>query len=92
MSKWILNDVKGVFISSITTPVKESVPHPYKLSKEESTAVDLEIISFFKEGVIAIAVPVLGQSISNIFVGPKPDGKCRIILDLTLLNMFVEYK
>jgi hypothetical protein len=27
-SKWILNDVKGVFIPFITTPVQERVPHP----------------------------------------------------------------
>jgi hypothetical protein len=37
-------------------------------------------------------VPVLGQYISNIFVRPKLDGKVRIILDVTLLNKFVEYK
>jgi hypothetical protein len=47
-SKWTLNNIKGVFIPFITTPVQERVPHTYKLSKEESTAVDLEIISFFK--------------------------------------------
>jgi hypothetical protein len=62
-SKWILNNVKGVFIPFITTPVQERALHPNKLSKEDSTAVDLEIISFFK-GVIAKAVPLW----TNIFL------------------------
>jgi hypothetical protein len=88
----MLNNIKGDFIPFITTPVQERVPHLYKLSKEEPTAVDLEIICFLKEGVIAKAVPVLGQYIFNIFVRPKLDGKVRSILDLTLLNKFVEYK
>jgi hypothetical protein len=87
-----LNNVKGVFIPFITTPVQERALHPNKLSKEDSTAVYLEIISFLKEGVIAKAVPVLSQFIYNIFVRPKLDGKVRIILDLTSLNKFVEYK
>jgi hypothetical protein len=85
-----LNNIKGVFIPFITTPIQERVPHPSNLSNDVYTAVGLELISFLKEGIIAKAVPVLGQYISNMFVRLKPDGQFRIILDLTLLNKFVE--
>jgi hypothetical protein len=48
---WFLNNIKGVFIPFITTPIQERVPHPYKLSNEESTAVDLEIPPLLKKKI-----------------------------------------
>ena len=33
-----------------------------------------------------------GEFISNVFLRPKPNGEFRMILDLTLLNLDVEYK
>ena len=45
-----------------------------------------------KKGVIEKTGEDPQQFVSNIFPRPKKDGGCRIILDLTLLNTFVQYK
>ena len=88
----MLNNVKGVTIPFTTCPVQNNVPFPYKLTREEKEAADIEITDFLDKGVIVETEHSEGEFISNIFVRPKPNGESRIILDLTKLNNVVEYE
>ena len=45
-----------------------------------------------KKEVLKPVPPEEGQWISNIFLRPKPNGKFRMILDLTILNYNIEYQ
>lgn len=62
------------------------------MSVEEHELINKEIDDFLNNKVIERAQHEQGEFISNIFLRPKPDGRSRIILDLTKLNQLVEYK
>ena len=67
-------------------------PFPYKLTQDECICVTEEIGKLIKKQVIELSHYENGQFISNIFTHRKKDGGLRMILDLSLLNQFIDYK
>ena len=67
-------------------------PKPFRLSLEESDFVSLEIDKFLEKSIIEEVEESSGQVISNIFLRPKKDGGHRFILDLTWVNLHVQYE
>lgn len=89
---WILNNVKGVKIPFKDVPTQDRIPFPYKLSGEELEALDFELKLFLNKGVIEPAFHCDGEFISNLFLREKPNGRHRVILDLTTLNNSIKYE
>ena len=59
--------------------------------KEDKSAIDLEIQKLLTKGVITKCEHERGEYISSIFIRQKPDGSCRLILNLKNLNEDVPY-
>ena len=89
---WLLNSIQGVSIPFVELPIQSREPQPYRLSEEESASVDTELLKFLEKGVVQQVQPLEGQVISNIFLRPKKDGGHRLILDLTWVNLHIEYE
>ena len=81
--------VKGVKFPLDDIPVQERVPRQYNLEPELWDVVDVEIYTLMKKGVLKEVRHVKGEYISCIFLRPKPNGKFRMILDLTKMNKHI---
>lgn len=86
---WILSVVRGLKLHFWTTPVQEVEPRPFNLSKDQRETFNRSVSELLEKEVIERTGEEQGQFISNIFVRPKPNGKVRLILDLTELNKFL---
>ena len=82
----------GIKIEFDVPPVQPFVPRPYKLTSSECKFVDGEVASLLGKGVLNEVCADRQQWISNIFLRPKPNGKFRMILDLTELNKHIHYE
>ena len=60
-------------------------------SAAEIMTIDAEIAKLITKEVLQVCNHVPDGFISNIFIGPKKDGAFRMILNLKLLNKFVDY-
>ena len=68
------------------------MPENHCFSNEQKIAIQEEINSLLKKGVIKKAEHSNQERVSPIFVVPKKDGKWRMILNLKDLNLDIEYK
>ena len=71
-------------------PVKHNAYIP-QFSKEDEPAIDLEIQKLLAKGVITKCGHETDKCISPIFIRQKPDGSCRLILNLKNLNEDMPY-
>ena len=90
--RWILKCVKGITIPFEKTPVQRAQPFPFRLDPVEKKFVEKEINTLLDKAVLKVVKEVHGQWVSNIFLRPKPNGKFRMILDLTELNKCIHYE
>ena len=90
--KWVLNCVRGLTIPFLKTPIQVREPFPFRMGNEETIFVNEEIKRLLSMEVLKIVHEEEGQWISNIFLRPKPNGKFRMILDLTELNKLIHYE
>ena len=89
---WTLNAIQGVNIPFVTIPTQTRPPFPFRLSESERLILDGEVNKLCMKGVIQKTLHSQGEFISNIFLRPKPNGSYRLILDLTQLNLQVQYE
>ena len=90
--KWLLDTVRGVVIPFVEIPMQTVIPKPFKLSTAEQDFVDCELQVMLGKGIVERVEPLEDQVLSNIFLRPKKDGSYRFILDLTWVNLHVEYE
>ena len=83
--------VQGCEIKFKSTPIQSNPPHPFNMSKEEETLVNLEVQNLLAKGATEICSPDPNQFISNIFTILKKDGGRRPVVDMRELNQFAEY-
>ena len=89
----ILNMVNGLHLEfADEIPAQGQVPRPIIFTQNEVRQVDEKISKLLQEGVIEPTIHEKGQFINSIFTRPKPDGSCRMILNMKPLNQFIEYK
>ena len=88
---WLISNIQGVEIPFEVLPQQSREPRPYRLSDQESNFVDEKLERLVEKGIIE-EVNSIGLVISNIFLRPKKDGKFRLILDLTWVNLHVAYE
>ena len=87
--KTILSWIKGYKIPFSKIPIQESEPIQENWSEKDILKVNDLIVELLSKGAIKKCSDKPGQFISNIFLVPKPNGKCRLILNLKKLNTFV---
>lgn len=86
---WVHEVVNGLKLEFWTVPIQDREPRPFNLSMIQVGVFDKVVQELLMKGVIELSEEEQGQFISNIFVRPKPNGKVRLILDLTELNKFL---
>ena len=84
--KFILETISGVKLEFDNHPVLGVWPREYKFDGTLKKVVDAEILQLLEKGVVVPQEFEKEIFISNIFLRPKPNGKFRMILDLSLLN------
>lgn len=89
---WVLRLVKGVKIEWEQLPVQLAEPEPYRMSGEKWRIIGEEIQLLLNKGVLEKCEDSEGQFISNVFLKPKPNGKFRMILDLSVIKGDLTYQ
>ena len=91
MDKSILGFVTGYYIDFISPPLQSREPTRLMFTEVECNFVQQEIARLTDLCAITQSVTEPGQFISSIFLRPKRNGSFRLILNLKILNTFVEY-
>lgn len=86
----IIQWVNGYKIPFTAKVVQEISPKEQVWSKTEKKQIYDKIEKLLENGAIRKCQETTGQFISNIFLMPKPNGSCRLILNLKKLNQFIE--
>ena len=77
--KEILQTVLGLKLEFLDNPQFLNIP---EFSKEDESVIDSEIQKLLAKSVITKCKHETGEYISPIFIRHKPDGSCRLILNL----------
>ena len=64
----------------------------YNFNTQEQKIIDTAISKLLKMGVIKAVDPCNGQILSPIFLRPKKNGECRMVLNLKSVNNYAPYK
>ena len=89
---FVLESVQGVRVDLHEEPNQKCKPREYVMSKENRHNTSSVVREHLEKGIIEKCKPCKGQFLSNIFLRPKPNGKHRLILDLSDLNDSVVYR
>ncbi|PFX11931.1 hypothetical protein AWC38_SpisGene24189 [Stylophora pistillata] len=88
----ILDAIKHYHIEfEVEFPQQTMEPKSILFSNTEFDVVSSETSKLLSEGVIECTESKPDDYLSNIFVRPKKDGTCRVILNLKPINEFVDY-
>ena len=82
----ILENIQGFRLEFDSTPKQNKIPRQYQFNTKHSDVIDLEISTLLEKDVIKEVFDISNHFISNIFLRPKPEGKFRMIIDLSDLN------
>ena len=86
--KWVLSLVrKGYRIPFLERPILS--PDPVFFLQPLSQQLEEEVASLLSKGAVKEIIPECPGYYSRIFLVPKKNRKCRLIIDLSVLNHFV---
>ena len=85
---YLLSTIQGYKIEFTNLPL--GVGKVFRQSQRSKDILGVELNKLLDKGVIEETLPEPGSFISDVFLRPKPDGRFRLILDLTELNKSVE--
>ena len=88
---FIINAIKGTKIE-LTLFLKTKLNQESFVGQKQTLNTDNLVQELLKKGIIEECSDDPDQVISNIFIRPKPNGKYRLILDLSEMNKNVTYK
>ena len=89
---FVINNVKGVQIDLNEIPQQAKAPEDFHMSIKNRDLLNNVVREHLAKGIVEVATPTRGQYISNVFLRPKPNGKHRLILDLSVLNESIVYR
>ena len=78
--------MSGYKLEFISDPVQDVIPWPYRQNKHQKSILSLQVQGLLENGVIQPVDEDMIGFVSNIFLRPKPNGKFRMIIDLSDLN------
>lgn len=82
--------VRGLKLTFLSPPVQQGLVREYKCDNKTSDLLDQEIKGLLARGIVSPGDPNTAKFLSNVFLVPKPNGKVRMILDLSKLNDFLK--
>ena len=88
----ILSIVKGYEIPFVSLPFQEKIPNLTKMSKEQFSLVEQEVLEMLEKGAIQKVVPKQGQFVSNLFLVVKKDGENRPVINFKNFKKFIPYE
>ena len=90
--QWVLSCVKGYEIDWVTSPSQTQMPRELVFSKTEAECLSEEIQSLLqKKAISEISMPICEQGfVSQLFAVPKKDGGIRPVVNLKMLNSYVQ--
>lgn len=83
---FVLQCVKGVRLDFSDPPCQEKIPRPYRMNSLHERAINAEIDRLLQLNIVTPVGDISGHFVSNVFVRPKPNGKFRMIIDLSDMN------
>jgi hypothetical protein len=90
--RWIHDLVLGYKIEFESVPSQDRPPRPINFSEKEKSFLNSEVEKLLDKNVIEPVCDTTDKDfVSNIFLRPKKDGTYRLILNLSVLNQFIEY-
>ena len=89
---FVVQSVQGVKVDLEGEPIQSEIPREYVMSTENKNCTNKIVAEHLSKGIIEKCNPCRGQFLSNIFLRLKPNGKHRLILDLSDLNDSVVYR
>lgn len=89
---WVIASVQGIKIPLLEIPIQKHEPRPIRFSEGDQILMNEAVLNLADKNVIERCDEEYFQFISNIFMVPKPNGKVRIILDLSRFNDVVDKK
>ena len=89
---FIISLATGAPIEFEATPIQNISPRPFNFNSREWEKINMEVKVMLKKGIIEKVDDSEDVFVSNIFTRNKSDGTLRVILDLSNLNEYVEYK
>ena len=89
---FVIESIQGVQVDLEEKPFQGTAPNEFQMSKENANNLTVVVAEHLSKGIIEKCTPCKGQFLSNIFLRPKPNGKHRLILDLSDLNDSVTYR
>ena len=91
--KEILQTALGLKLEFLGDPPVKRNSYIAQFSQKDESAIDLEIQKHLAKGVVINCEHETGEYISPTFIGQKPDGSCRLILNLRNLNTpYIHFK
>lgn len=90
--KVILGYTQGVKIDFVNWPEQWDILSEFRHSEKARDLISREILALQEKGVLEETRECEGQYLSNVFIRPKPNGKVRLIIDLSDLKVDLEYK
>ena len=89
---FVIKSIQGVEVDLEEEPLQEAVPREFEMSVENEINLTVVVAEHLNKGIIERCTSCKGEFLSNIFLRPKPNGKHRLILDLSDLNDSVTYR
>lgn len=86
----LLSWIRGYKIPFLCTPTQSECPCTIPKSEQEHIEFDKAIQKLISINAVAKCCHEDGEFISSIFLVPKPNGEKRFILNLKLLNKFIQ--
>ena len=86
----ILQTVSGYHLEFETTPHQVNLPKFPKFSERKTAFMESEIRKLISKGAVTEVSPCDNEFISTVFLVPKKIGDFRPVINLKLLNQFVE--
>jgi hypothetical protein len=92
---WVLDAVKGHKLEFTETPRQAYVPKMH-VTLEEAALIDLEVQALYQKNAISRVSNQnscrTNQFVSPVFTVPKKGGGHRPVINLKMLNQFIEYQ
>ena len=89
---FVIKCIQGVEVDLEEEPTQRETPTEFQMSVENKQNITVVVAEHLSKGIVEKCTPCRGQFLSNIFLRPKPNGKHRLILDLSDLNDSVTYR
>ena len=89
---FILETIQGAKLKFLSMPIQSKIPCEIQCSAFLKIRISKEVQEYLRCGIISMVEHCEFEFISQIFPREKKDGSLRIILNLSELNLYIQYE